>query len=86
MSSLNHPSFLTHAFANCFSCRVVGGVGYTPAFLKKQVAKLKSHLNDPNAPFGVDLLLPKVGGYQKSLFHGLRALTLVSRRCKKDKL
>lgn len=53
---------LAAAVTNAGGLGVVGGVGYTPAFLKKQVAKLKSHLNDPNAPFGVDLLLPKVGG------------------------
>ena len=26
------------------------------------IEELKSYLNDKNAPFGVDLLLPKVGG------------------------
>jgi hypothetical protein len=30
--------------------------------LREQVAELKGYLNDPNAPFGVDLLLPQVGG------------------------
>jgi NAD(P)H-dependent flavin oxidoreductase YrpB (nitropropane dioxygenase family) len=34
----------------------------SPAFLSKQIAQLKSHLVDKNAPFGVDLLLPQVGG------------------------
>ena len=33
-----------------------------PAFLSKQIAQLKSHLKDKNGPFGVDLLLPQVGG------------------------
>jgi hypothetical protein len=41
---------------------VIGGVGYTPKFLKAQIEELKSNLKDKNAPFGVDLLLPKVGG------------------------
>ena len=41
---------------------VIGGVGYTPKFLKAQLDELKSYLNDKNAPFGVDLLLPQVGG------------------------
>lgn len=27
-----------------------------------QIQELKSHLNDKNAPFGVDLLIPQVGG------------------------
>jgi hypothetical protein len=35
---------------------------YTPEFLREQIAELKSELKDKNAPFGVDLLLPKVGG------------------------
>lgn len=29
--------------------------------LRDQIGVLKGGLNDPNAPFGVDLLLPKVG-------------------------
>lgn len=41
---------------------VIGGVGYTPKFLKAQIDTLKEHLNDKNAPFGVDLLIPQVGG------------------------
>ncbi|KAK4699610.1 nitronate monooxygenase, partial [Phenoliferia sp. Uapishka_3] len=34
--------------------------GYTPAFLKSQIAELKAELTDKKAPFGVDLLLPQV--------------------------
>jgi len=30
--------------------------------LREQIAELKSYLTDKNAPFGVDLLLPQVGG------------------------
>jgi NAD(P)H-dependent flavin oxidoreductase YrpB (nitropropane dioxygenase family) len=30
--------------------------------LKEQIDELKEGLNDKNAPFGVDLLLPQVGG------------------------
>lgn len=41
---------------------VIGGVGYTPKMLRSSIAELKSYLNDKNAPFGVDLLLPQVGG------------------------
>ena len=40
----------------------IGGVGYTPKFLRAQIAELKEGLKDKNAPFGVDLLLPQVGG------------------------
>lgn len=35
---------------------------YTPEMLKEQIAELKSFLKDQKAPFGVDLLLPQVGG------------------------
>ena len=37
-------------------------MGYTPKFLRNAVKELKDELNDPNAPFGIDLLLPQVGG------------------------
>ncbi|SJX63691.1 uncharacterized protein SRS1_14442 [Sporisorium reilianum f. sp. reilianum] len=53
---------LAAAVTNAGGIGVIGGVGYTPAFLRKQIAELKSYLKDKNAPFGVDLLLPKVGG------------------------
>jgi len=45
---------------------VIGGVGYTPKFLRNAVAELKEFLKEsgapPDAPFGIDLLLPQVGG------------------------
>lgn len=37
-------------------------VGYTPDMLREQIAELKGFLHDKNAPFGVDLLIPQVGG------------------------
>ncbi|OLP77600.1 hypothetical protein AK812_SmicGene42322 [Symbiodinium microadriaticum] len=40
----------------------IGGVGYTPEALRKTIGMLKKELKDKNAPFGVDLLLPQVGG------------------------
>eukprot|EP01124_Arcella_intermedia_P014012 TRINITY_DN203_c0_g1_i1.p1 TRINITY_DN203_c0_g1~~TRINITY_DN203_c0_g1_i1.p1 ORF type:complete len:360 (-),score=62.37 TRINITY_DN203_c0_g1_i1:45-1016(-) len=52
---------LAAAVTNAGGLGVIGGVGYTPAFLKKQIELIKSYLNDKNAPFGIDLLLPKVG-------------------------
>lgn len=30
--------------------------------LREMIAELKAELNDPNLPFGVDLLIPQVGG------------------------
>jgi NAD(P)H-dependent flavin oxidoreductase YrpB (nitropropane dioxygenase family) len=40
---------------------VIGGVGYTPKFLKLQIKNLKDALHNKDGAFGVDLLLPKVG-------------------------
>jgi NAD(P)H-dependent flavin oxidoreductase YrpB (nitropropane dioxygenase family) len=53
---------LAAAVTNAGGLGVIGGVGYTPKFLRRNIADLKKALNDPNAPFGVDLLLPQVGG------------------------
>jgi NAD(P)H-dependent flavin oxidoreductase YrpB (nitropropane dioxygenase family) len=53
---------LAAAVSNAGGLGVIGGVGYTPDMLKDQIAELKEHLTDKNAPFGVDLLLPQVGG------------------------
>ena len=36
--------------------------GYTPNQLRAQIKEIKEGLNDKSAPFGVDLLLPQVGG------------------------
>jgi len=40
----------------------IGGVGFTPEALRNTIKMLKDDLADKNAPFGVDLLLPQVGG------------------------
>jgi len=53
---------LCAAVTNAGGLGVIGGVGYTPSFLRSQIARVKEALVDKNAPFGVDLLLPKVGG------------------------
>lgn len=37
-------------------------MGNDDTFRQKQIDELKSELKDKNAPFGVDLLLPQVGG------------------------
>ncbi|KAJ5739326.1 hypothetical protein N7533_012110 [Penicillium manginii] len=39
-----------------------GGLGVIGGMLKEQIDELKSYLTDKKAPFGVDLLLPQVGG------------------------
>jgi NAD(P)H-dependent flavin oxidoreductase YrpB (nitropropane dioxygenase family) len=53
---------LAAAVTNAGGLGVIGGVGYTPNFLRTQIKELKSFLKDKDAPFGVDLLLPQVGG------------------------
>lgn len=52
---------LAAAVSNHGGLGVVGGVNYTPRMLKMTIKHLKKHLARPDLPFGVDLLLPKVG-------------------------
>ena len=70
---INHPILLAGmnvaagpklaaAVTNAGGMGVLGGINYTPEMLKDQIDELKSHLKDKKAPFGVDLLLPQVGG------------------------
>ncbi|RAK71092.1 nitronate monooxygenase [Aspergillus fijiensis CBS 313.89] len=70
---INHPILLAGmnvaagpklaaAVTNAGGLGVLGGIGYTPDMLREQIAELKSFLKDQSAPFGVDLLLPQVGG------------------------
>ncbi|KAF9269204.1 2-nitropropane dioxygenase [Marasmius fiardii PR-910] len=53
---------LAAAVTNAGGLGVIGGFGYTPKVLRQQIEAIKDDLNDKNAPFGVDLLLPQVGG------------------------
>lgn len=53
---------LAAAVTNAGGIGVIGGHGYNPEGLREQIAILKSKLHDPNGVFGVDLLIPKVGG------------------------
>jgi len=53
---------LVAAVTNAGGLGVLGGMGYTPNILRQQIKALKKDLKDPNAPFGVDLPLPQVGG------------------------
>ena len=53
---------LAAAVCNAGGLGVVGGVGYTPELLQEMIDDLKEGLVDKSAPFGVDLLLPKIGG------------------------
>ncbi|KAL3466300.1 2-nitropropane dioxygenase [Aspergillus heterothallicus] len=53
---------LAAAVTNGGGLGVIGGVQYTPELLREALNELKSYLVNKNAPFGVDLLIPKVGG------------------------
>ncbi|KAK0448313.1 2-nitropropane dioxygenase [Desarmillaria tabescens] len=70
---INHPVMLAGmnvaagprlaaAVTNAGGIGVIGGVQQTPKFLQGNIEELKGYLEDKNAPFGVDLLLPQVGG------------------------
>mmetsp|Transcript_3363 Transcript_3363/g.6282 ORF Transcript_3363/g.6282 Transcript_3363/m.6282 type:complete len:357 (-) Transcript_3363:75-1145(-) len=52
---------LAAAVTNAGGLGVIGGVNYTPEMLRETIEELKADLVDKSAPFGVDLLLPKVG-------------------------
>jgi NAD(P)H-dependent flavin oxidoreductase YrpB (nitropropane dioxygenase family) len=53
---------LAAAVTNAGGLGNIGGVGFTPDALRRTIKMLKDDLVDKNAPFGVDLLLPQVGG------------------------
>jgi NAD(P)H-dependent flavin oxidoreductase YrpB (nitropropane dioxygenase family) len=53
---------LAAAVTNAGGLGNIGGVGFTPDALRRTIKMLKDDLDDKNAPFGVDLLLPQVGG------------------------
>lgn len=53
---------LAAAVSNNGGLGVIGGLGYTPEMLKKQCKILKNDLIDEKLPWGVDLLLPQIGG------------------------
>jgi NAD(P)H-dependent flavin oxidoreductase YrpB (nitropropane dioxygenase family) len=53
---------LAAAVTNAGGLGNIGGVGFSPDTLRKTIKMLKDDLDDKSAPFGVDLLLPQVGG------------------------
>ncbi|KAK0223277.1 2-nitropropane dioxygenase [Armillaria fumosa] len=53
---------LAAAVSNTGGLGVIGGFGYTPKILRQQIKAIKDDLKDPSLPFGVNLLLPQVGG------------------------
>lgn len=55
-------SDMVSAVANAGGFGCLGGVKYTPNVLREMIAETKAKFTNPNTPFGVDLLLPQVGG------------------------
>ncbi|KAF2820134.1 inosine monophosphate dehydrogenase [Ophiobolus disseminans] len=53
---------LAAAVANAGGFGTLGGTRYTPTMLREMIAEMKGLLRDKNAAFGVDLLIPAVGG------------------------
>jgi len=53
---------LAAAVTNAGGIGVIGGLRQTPKVLQETIDELKSLLEDKNAPYGVDLLIPQVGG------------------------
>ncbi len=53
---------LAAAVTNAGGLGVIGGVRATPKYLRRQIHDIKKHLDRPDAPFGIDLLLPQIGG------------------------
>ncbi|KAH8726871.1 2-nitropropane dioxygenase [Phaeosphaeriaceae sp. PMI808] len=53
---------LAAAVTNAGGFGTLGGARYTPNMLREMIAEMKTLLKNKDAPFGVDLLLPAVGG------------------------
>lgn len=55
-------SEMVAAVANAGGFGCLGGVKYTPKVLREMIEETKEKFNRKDMPFGVDLLLPQVGG------------------------
>ena len=53
---------LAAAVTNAGGIGVIGGLRQSPKMLQQSIDDIKAHLEDKDAPFGVDLLIPQVGG------------------------
>ncbi|KAJ3521599.1 hypothetical protein NM688_g8997 [Phlebia brevispora] len=53
---------LAAAVTNAGGIGVIGGIRQSPKMLEESIKELKSYLEDKDAPFGVDLLIPQIGG------------------------
>ena len=53
---------LTAAVSNAGGIGTIGAIGLSPEGLRAEIRAVKNLLKDASTPFGVDLLLPQVGG------------------------
>lgn len=68
MNSVSHGD-LVAAVSNAGGLGTIGGLSLSPKMLRKEIARMKELLIDKNAPFGVDLALPQVGGNARKTNH-----------------
>ncbi|KIM87592.1 hypothetical protein PILCRDRAFT_4022 [Piloderma croceum F 1598] len=70
---INHPVMLAGmnvaagpklaaAVTNAGGIGVIGGIRQSPKMLRDSINQIKDNLEDKDAPFGVDLLIPQLGG------------------------
>merc|ERR1711865_962872 len=62
-------SELVAAVTNAGGIGTIGGLTMTPKMLQLEIDEVKKSLNDPNAPFGVDLAIPQIGGNARKTNH-----------------
>ncbi|TXT08662.1 hypothetical protein VHUM_02790 [Vanrija humicola] len=60
---------LAAAVSNAGGLGVIGGLTMTPKQLRMNIKELRGYLVDKNAPFGVDLAIPKIGGGARKTNH-----------------
>jgi NAD(P)H-dependent flavin oxidoreductase YrpB (nitropropane dioxygenase family) len=62
-------SELVAAVTNAGGIGTIGGLTMTPKMLQIEINELKKLLKDRNAPFGVDLAIPQIGGGARKTNH-----------------
>merc|ERR1719282_1035277 len=62
-------SDLVAAVTNAGGIGTIGGLTMTPRMLQIEIDEVKKLLKDKNAPFGVDLAIPQIGGGARKTNH-----------------
>jgi NAD(P)H-dependent flavin oxidoreductase YrpB (nitropropane dioxygenase family) len=68
MNGVSHSKLAT-AVTNGGGLGVIGGLTMSPDELRSQIKDIKDNLDDKNAPFGVDLAIPQIGGSARKTNH-----------------